>query len=154
MKTGSVFLKVSNITRLFSKKCAANIRQHKSFEKKPFPIKKKVDKLLPPAPKKHRKPFAALKSRIWKKIHSIAPIYTAIICITYNIFSNTTTGHFSSIPLNSKRYCNMELFKKDSIWRLQYTCFFQSYSCCPSATLLSVPYQYWPAMDNNSCNVL
>ena len=41
MKTGSVFLKVSNITRLFSKKCAANIRQHKSFEKKPFPIKKK-----------------------------------------------------------------------------------------------------------------
>ena len=80
--------------------------------------------------KKHRKPFAALKSRIWKKIHSIAPIYTAIISITYKIFSNTT-GHFSSIPLNSKRYCNMELFKKDSIWRLEYMFF-------PIILLLSV----------------
>ena len=77
--------------------------------------------------KKHRKPFAALKSRIWKKIHSIAPIYTAIICITYKIFSNTT-GHFSSIPLNSKRYCNMELFKKDSIWRLEYVHVFSDHT--------------------------
>ena len=114
--------------------------------------KKKVDKLLPPAPKKHRKPFAALKSRIWKKIHSIAPIYTAIICITYKIFSNTT-GHFSSIPLNSKRYCNMELFKKDSIWRLEYM-FFPIILLLSVSNPLSVPYQYWPAMDNNSCNVL
>ena len=102
--------------------------------------------------KKHRKPFAALKSRIWKKIHSIAPIYTAIICITYKIFSNTT-GHFSSIPLNSKRYCNMELFKKDSIWRLEYM-FFPIILLLSVSNPLSVPYQYWPAMDNNSCNVL
>ena len=153
MKTGSVFLKVGNITKLFSKKCAANIRQHKSFEKKPFPIKKKVDKLLPPAPKKHRKPFAALKSRIWKKIHSIAPIYTAIVCITYKIFSNIL--QVTSVPF-------LSILKDIAIWSClkktrfdnSSTCFFRSYSCCPSATLLSVPYQYWPAMDNNSCNVL
>ena len=94
MKTGSVFLKVSNITRLFSKKCAANIRQHKSFEKKIISYKKKSGPAVTTRTeaKKHRKPFAALKSRIWKKIHSIAPIYTAIICITYKIFSNTA-GH-------------------------------------------------------------